>query len=652
MKLKIAFHIKWTNILLLLILGSFTKSISQNRISDSIVFSIDDIKIYNSEFIKQYNRNSQSSFQDDSLSLEDYAEMYLRFKLKVVYAKEKGLDTMPEFLNEFERYRKQLADKYISNGKVTEKLVNETYHRMTNEVNASHILISLKPNHTPEDTLKAYNTAIDILKKIESGESFDVLAKKYSDDPSAKQNKGDLGWFKAYRMVYPFESEAYNLEINEVSHPVRTKFGYHLIKKNDQRPSRGKLEVAHIMKGLKSKDSSYNAETEIQKLNQRLENGERFENLAKQFSDHKPTASNGGNLAPFSIGQLNSPKFEEIAFSLNKKNTLSKPFKTKFGWHIVKYIDETPVKPLKEIKTEIVRKIKTSDRSKKLIENIKKDLMNQYEVEINYEMLSTLETRFNDSILRYKWRYKINKEDESQWILNVDKNEYSLKEFLEYIEKNQRSFKATSINQKINDAIDKFTYAKLISVHNQNLENVSPEFAGEVKTYFEGLLLFDIMEQNIWEPTKKDTLAQKEYYKNNQEHFVSSTKINAIMASSSSKREAKKIKKVINDKPINVLRKEFPDAIFRTLENTEINNSILPENLELETDKQNLYHYNNQYTCLHINEIIPAKTLKFDEVRGRVISELQKQKEDKWIAQLKEKYDININYDLIQSLRL
>ncbi len=638
-------------LLTILILGGFSNSLAQNNLSDSLVFSLNDTKVHKTEFLNQYQKNSQNNFENDKLSIEEYAEMYLRFKLKVVAAKEKGLDTLPKFLNEFGRYRKQLADKYISNGKVTEQLVQETYHRMTNEVNASHILISLKPNATPEDTLEAYNTAIDVLKKIENGESFEDLALKYSKDPSAKINKGHLGWFKAYKMVYPFESAVYNIEVNEVSQPVKTQFGYHLIKKNDERPSRGSLEVAHIMKNLQSQDSSYNAKTEIQKIYQKLQNGEKFEDLAKQFSDHKPTASNGGKLSAFSVGQLNSTQFEEVAFSLNKNNPISKPFKTKFGWHIVKYIDEIPVKPLEEIKTDIVKKIKTSDRSKKLIENIKKDLMNQYQVEINYELLSTIEDRIDESILKFKWQYKEEETDKNEWILKIDTKKYNLNQFLEHIEKQQRSLTENTLNQKINTAIDNFTYAKLIEVHNQNLEEVSPEFAAEIQTYYEGLLLFEVMEQHIWNPTKEDTLAQKKYFEKHKSSFVSPTKINALLASSSTKKEAKKIKRKMDDVPINVLRKQFPNAIFKTLNETEISDTSLPSNVDLKSNNPELYQHNNQYVVLDISKIFPSKPLKFEEVRGQVISNLQKNREDEWIAQLKEKYDIVINQKLIKTIQ-
>ena len=632
-----------------IILGSLV-SVAQNSSEKSIVFSIDDEPVYKAELLRQYKKNNQSNFQNDTLSITDYADLYLKFKLKVQAAKDKGLDTMPDFQKEFQSYRKQLADKYISNGKVTEKMVRETYYRMTNEVNVSHILISLKPDATPADTLEAYNIAIDILKKVEADESFEDLAVQYSKDPSARNNKGSMGWFKAYKMVYPFETAAYELDIDEVSEPVRTQFGYHIIKKNDQRPSRGQLKVAHIMKSFQSEDSIYNAKNEINTIYQKIKNGESFEDLAKQFSDHKTTASKGGELSPFSVGQLNSVKFEEVAFNLDENNPISKPFKSRFGWHIVKYVDEIPVEPLEDLKPKIIQKIKTSNRSQRLIENIKKDLMTQYEVSINYEQLSALENRINDSILRYKWNYKQQDDDEAVWVLKIDDHQFMLDEFLNYIQKQQRILKPKDIQNKINMAIDKFTYAKLINIHNQNLENISPEFANEIKTYYEGLLLFDIMEKTIWKPTQDDSLAQRSYYNSHTKEFMSTTAIDGIIASSSSKKIVKKIKKDIDQKSLEVLKEKYPEVIFKTLKQVEIDDSSLPKDLKLRVKTPKIYKNNTQSSCVFITDIYPSKPLEFSQVKGKIISKLQSQREEEWITQLKSKYDVYTNKNLIQKL--
>lgn len=646
----------WLNLksklfIVILVLNSLTIISAQNKSSDSIIFSIDDEVVYKSEFLSQYEKNNNSNYQNDSLSLSDYAELYLKFKLKVKAAKDKGFDTLPKFVKEYESYRKQLADKHISNGKVTDEMVQDIYHRMTNEVNASHILLNLEEDAAPADTLETYNTAIDLLKKIDEGENFQELAMKYSKDPSARMNKGSLGWFKAYKMVYPFETAAYALEVGEVSHPVRTQFGYHLIKKNDERPSKGKLIVAHIMKNLKSQDSTYNAEKEINQIYQKVKDGEDFSDLAKQFSDHNPTASNGGKLSPFSVGDINSQEFGNVAFSLDKNDSISKPFKTQFGWHIVKYIDNIPVEPLDKIKPEVIKRIKTSDRSKRLIKNIKKDLMQKYDASINYEVLSLLENRIDESILKFKWTYDENENDKNEWILKIDEHEFMLDEFLEYIKNQQRSLDGKSISDKINTAIDKFSYAKLIQVHNQNLEKVSPDFSAEIKTYYEGLLLFEIMETQIWKPVQEDSLALKEYYEVNRNDFITKPKIDAILASSKSKKVAKKIKKELKQGQIDVLKQNYPLAIFQTLNDIEIDDTALPKNIILQEDYTKIYNHNGQFICLYIKKVYPSENKKFEEVRGEIINTLQKNKENNWINQLKNKYDIYLNTDLIENLK-
>lgn len=629
---------------------SLNTTFAQNTNNDSVIFSIDDEFVYKSEFLTQYNKNKNLSYQADSLSILDYAELYLRFKLKVKAAKEKGYDTLPEFTNEFKRYRKQLADKFISNGKVTEDLVQETYHRMTNEVNASHILLNLKQDATPTDTLEIYNQAIDLLKKIDAGENFEELALKHSTDPSAKMNKGNLGWFNAYKMVYPFETAAYELEVGEVSQPVRTQFGYHLIKKNDERPSRGKIIVAHIMKNLKSKDSTYDAEQEINQIYQKIKNGENFKDLAKQFSDHKATASNGGELSPFSIGQLNSQKFTDIAFLLDENNPISQPFKTQFGWHIIKYLDNVPVQPLEDIKQDIIKKIKTSDRSKRLIENIKQDLLKQYDVSINYETLSILEDRIDESIFKSKWIYKKSVEDDSEWILKIENEEFSLDEFMDYLQNQQRSLNDKSIEGKINTAIDKFSYAKLIEIHNKNLENKSPKFAAEIKTYYEGLLLFKVMEEEVWKPKQNDSLAIKDYFYNNRNDFMTPTKIDGILVSCKSSEKAEEIKDEIDKEPLDVLKEKHPKLIFQKLTASEIENPALPKQIILKENFTKIYSSNGQYVCLYITKVIPSEVKKIDNVKGEIINILQKEKEDQWIEELKDKYNIYMNRRLIQNL--
>ncbi len=634
----------------ILVYATLNTSYAQVRGTDSIIFSIDNEPVYVTEFLNQYQKNNSASVVSQKTSLQDYAELYLRYKLKVQAAKDQGLDTLPGFLNEYKRYRKQLADKYISNGKVTQEMVDEIYHRMTTEVNASHILLSLAPDATPADTLKSYNMAIDLLKKIKQGEPFEDLAMTYSKDPSVRTNKGNLGWFKAYKMVYPFEDEAYSIEVGEVSKPIRTKFGYHIIKKNAERPSKGKIKVAHIMKRHIPNDSTGAVKKEIFKIYEKVRNGEDFSDLAKQFSDHQPTASKGGELAPFGIGDMNSIRFEENAFSLDEKNSISEPFETKFGWHIIKYMGNIPVKPLPEIEQEVVRKIKTSDRSKRLISNIKKDLLKIYDVDTNYELLSSLEERIDESLLNYKWKYETDNNDANYTILQIGDSKFDLQEFLNYIQKQQRSLDGNSVVEKINTAIDKFTYAKLISIHNKNLENISPEFAAEIKTYYDGLLLFEIMEQKIWKPVQADTLALEKYYELNRDKFTKETSIDGIIVSDSNKENIEEIVKLLGKDSISNIETQFPKSIFKKLDKVEINSGFLPYELRLELENGRVYKHNGQFVAIYITKIYPPEVMPFENVRGKVIDQLQKEKEEDWIVQLKSLYDIYMNRKLVENL--
>ena len=634
----------------LLIILTCTTVFAQSNTSDSLVFSVEDLKVYTSEFLTQYKKSNTSSFESEDLSIDEYAEMYIDFKLKVKAAKDLGLDTMPEFMNEYGNYRKQLADKFISNGDVTEQMVKETYQSMITEVNVSHILVEVGPNATPEDTLTAYNKSIDIIKEIQSGKDFEELALKYSDDMSVQQNKGNMGWFKAFKMVYPFERAAYELDANELSQPVRSQFGYHIIRKNDERPSRGKITVAHIMKQHKPNDSTNSVKDEIFKINTKLKNGEAFEDLAKQFSDHKPTANNGGQLAPFEIGQLNSVIFEEQAFKLNAENQLSEPFKTKFGWHIVKYIDEEPVGDYESLKNDIVKKIKTSDRSKRLIENIKQDLMEQYDVKTNYEVLSGLEERIDSTLLRFKYKYEPLDNDDSTWVLKIEDTTFFLTEFLRELQQSQRSLREYSISARVNEAFDKFLYAKLISIHNKNLEKVSPEFASEIRTYYEGLLMFEVMQKEVWKKTQEDSLGKLEYYNANKNKFRSKKKVSGIIASTTDKKIAKQLKKDMLLDSLSVLKEQYKDVIFQELNEVEIDDNSLPENLDLALNSPGIYKYNGQILTILLTGKTDERPLEFEEVKGEVISELQSIREEEWLQELRNTYDIEINHNLLKSL--
>ena len=317
---------------------SFAQSKKQKSTSAQNLFTVNKKAVTTDEFIYLYKKNHQNKAEDfTSEKIQEYLDLFINFKLKVEEAKARGLDTTQAFIREFNQYKEELRKPYLPDTKLTDSLVRLTYDRMKEEVKASHILINVKPDASPEDTLKAYNRIIEIRNKIKAGEDFGMAASQFSEDPSARSNNGNLGYFTALQMVYPFETAAYNTKVGEISMPVRSRFGYHIIYVADRRPARGEVEVSHIMIRTGDDKDNEKAKNTIFDLYDQLQGGVKWEELCKQYSEDPGSKDNGGKLRQFGTGAMaNIPEFERIAFSLSKPGEISDPFQTQYGWHIIR----------------------------------------------------------------------------------------------------------------------------------------------------------------------------------------------------------------------------------------------------------------------------------------------------------------------------
>ncbi|HLT53554.1 MAG TPA: peptidylprolyl isomerase, partial [Flavobacteriaceae bacterium] len=381
------------SVFFLLLLASF-------GYAQETLFTIDKEPVYASEFIRVYKKNLDLVKDESQKDVDEYLKLFINYKLKLKEAYALELDKKPSYSRELNNYKKQLAKNFLTDTKVTDDLIQEAYERTVNEVNASHILVRLQETATPEDTLKAYN---EILKLRERAikEGFENVQKEVHNGQTLFGE--DLGYFSAFKMVYDFETAAYNTAVGDVSQPFRTRFGYHIVKVHDKRKSRGEVTVAHIMV-VNQKDGAEveDAEERIQDIYQKLQQGEDFEALAKQFSDDKSSASAGGKLQPFSGGQLTSPEFESEAFGLKEIGDVTKPFETNFGWHIVKLYEKKPVPDFEALKPELEVKVKRDSRSQLINTSLINTLKTRYKVE--QPDLSYFESILDDSYFSRNWK--------------------------------------------------------------------------------------------------------------------------------------------------------------------------------------------------------------------------------------------------------
>lgn len=626
-------------------------------VKKEVLFTIDNKPYYTDEFLRVYNKNLDLVKDESQKDLNQYLDLFIGYKLKINKANKLGLQNGEAYKSELNTYRSQLAKNYLTDSKVTKELVDEAYERSLKEIRASHILITVDENATPQDTLAAYKKTIDIRNKALAGEDFGALAMQHSQDPSAKDNKGDLGYFSVFRMVYPFESAAYKTPKGQVSKPVRTRFGYHIIKVNEVRDNRGEVTVAHIMLLNPSSDNTAElkkVENTISDIYKKIQQGESFETLARQFSEDKSSSSKGGVLNRFGSGQLSSEEFENAAFSLSKENPISEPFQSAFGWHIVKLIEKHPIKSAEEMRAELENRISKDERSRLITESLNDKLKKKYNVKRNDKIYAAIQKAVNDKVYTAEWKAP---ETFSGSLFKFGTVDVPAKDFLKYVETQQKSAGAVKpVSKFVDNLYENFVGEQLTNHYNANLENEFPEFAAVMDEYRDGLLLFDLMEKEIWEKSKTDTLGLKSFYDNHINNYQWKKRADVILVSSTNEDMAKKAAKLLkkNNSVDQIKQKLNTDGVVNVMTNSgvyEQGNDVLPKTLAFKKGISGVLKEGDYYFVAKVNNVLPEGPKSLDEAKGRVINNYQQHLEENWVSNLKQEFTIDINKDVFERVK-
>lgn len=616
-------------IIFFIYIALFSVTMLNAQLEKKVLFTVDEKPIEVAEFLRVFNKNRDIVADENKMTIEEYLELYVNYKLKLEQAYKLKLDTLPNYLSELKKYRAQLVKPYLKDAKVTDAIIKETYNRMKQEVKASHILIRLYPKASPADTLKAYNKIMEARTKIINGADFGTIAQEYSEDPSAQKNKGDLGYFSAFGMVYPFENAAYTNKIGEVSMPFKTSFGYHIVKVNDKKPSRGEVEVAHIMIKNDTASTSH-AETQIHDIYAKLKQGDTFEFLAQKYSDDRASAPKGGLLPKFSPGRM-IPVFSKTAFSMQNENDISKPFKTPYGWHIIKLIKKHPIKSFEALKPELIQKIERSERAAAAGKSVANRLKKEYTIVVNND----LKTMFLNS--------EIDKLEQNaeKTLFSINGRATKLKELRDYNTKMRKNSLKEVFNSLLND--------KIIEYYKDNLEKNNKDFALTMQEYREGLLLFDLLQKKVWKRSETDTIGLKKYFKAHQNKYKFKKRGEVVIATCTKKENAEKVKKLLvlgktNDE-IKTLVNEPPVIhVLLSKGTVEENSRKLPKGYTLEKGVSNIYQEDkNQFIIVKVSKIIEPTFKTFKEAKGLVMNDYQEYLEKEWIKELRNNHTIKIN---------
>ena len=494
------------------------------------------------DFFQSFTKNQLSADSVQRTDVKNYFDLYTNLKLKVLAAESEGRDTTEAFREEMNTYRKQLAQSYLTDRVLVESLASEAYQRMQEEVNASHILLPVSEYALPVDTLAAYQTIVSLRKQALGGADFAKLAREHSQDITTAQNGGNLGYLTAFSVVYPLETAAYTTVVGGISQPVRTRFGYHLIKVNSRRPGRGRVRVAHILVRLSPSADELGqkaARDRIDAAYARLQKGEPFEQACRQVSDDATSKTNGGVLPLFEPGRW-VPAFEDAAFSLTKPGDYSTPVRTNYGWHIIKLIERKGLDAYTTLGPSLRQRVTTDSRADVVRQASVQRLRKEYAVQEEKAVLENALAKADTNLLHGQWRHNEPLEPalQTKTLVTLGRQPYTVNQFFSYVRQRQQPQRNPALptlpgnnpasadraasgspTVAMRRLFDQFVGDQLMSMEEANLDKKSSEFRALLNEIRDGVLLSQVMEQNVWERSMVDSTGQRQYFEQNKEKY-------------------------------------------------------------------------------------------------------------------------------------
>ena len=626
-------------------------------LTEKILMSVEGRDIEAGEFQRMYKKSIEPGTTAD---IDTYLQQFTLFKLKVADAIKEGYDTTHAFINELKGYRHQLAENYLTDTQTREKLIQKAYQRSLTEINAWHILVAMPSQVSVSDTLPIWQKASDIRERIMTGESFEKVARATSDDESVKVNGGNLGYFTVFQMIMPFEDAVYSLKKGAVSDPVRTPYGYHIIKVADKRPSKGKIRVAHIMKGTPpgtTEKEINDAEKEINKVYKELQEGASFSETAKKYSDHKESAEKGGELNWFGAGEIISD-FCEAAFSVTDTGKYTKPVKSIYGWHIIKLLEKRPPGTLEETRSYLESKINKTYLNSLSKKSIIDKLKREYKFRLNQDIYRWFIANTDTLIIQGFKKYD-RKLIPPGSIYTFADQRFNTREFASYIEKRGSMIVTKDSLIFITQLIETCSSDHLLNYENSILEKKYPEFRYLMNEFYDGILLFEISGKKVWDRVTKDSIGLLHYYDEHKNNYLSRSGIEAKIYTLRSQDSEKSLLSAYNK------YSKKPDTDKRLYEKFNKKNDTLliitegkwykgddPQIDNLKWNKGlHSFTRNGFPSLIIINELIKPVPLEFDEVRGEIITSYQEHLESEWVRQLKESYNVKINNQILEEIK-
>lgn len=650
-----------------LVLSCFAAGLFVSTGHAQTLFTYGNNAVSKEEFLRVYQKNSINKKVDFSEpALREYFDLYSLFRMKVKEAELQHLDTLASIDNELSNYRKQLAKNYLTDDKVRTALIREAYDRSKEEVEVAHILIFSSQMSVSTDTVEPYRKADSIYNAIVKKKAdFETLAKKYSDDKASAVNGGNIGYITALQTVYPFENAAYSTPVGKLSAPFRSQFGYHIIKVLNRRPARGEIKVAQILiaapksKGAEGLDA---ARKRMDSVQRDLKAGASFESLVKKYSDDKYTVNDDGVLPVFGVGKM-TPAFESAAYALKNPGDVSGPVQTDYGLHLIKLIEKYPVKPYDSVEGQLKRQVEADSRSQVAHEaffNKIKQKNGFKEYRANFDALNQKLTSIPDTGKNANTFKASDYKNMNQPLFELGGKQYSQSDFVTYAEGVTRGRIMGPKQAVVKDIYNMYVTSVVNDVEEHKLEDEQPEFRNMMREYKDGIMLFELMDRNVWGKASKDTTGLRAFYETRKGKYLWEPGFTGAVYHFKNDKALKQGQKLLAQKDLkdeDIIKKmnsdTLPDAVtiqrghYEFSKFNEVPKATIVAGKITEPKKNN----DGSYTVVKVNEVFNEPTPKsLEDARGYAVAEYQDYLEKQWNDQMRKKYPVKLNEEVFKSM--
>ncbi|BDS13574.1 peptidylprolyl isomerase [Aureispira anguillae] len=625
--------------------------------NDPVLFKVNNKEVKISEFQYIYNKTNGEKADYSEKSLKEYLDLYVNFKLQVAEGVDIGLSEKPEVKREQDQYKRQLASTYLTDREITEKLVREAYERSKEDRKISHILIAADQNMDAKAKREAFERAKKIKGEL-TPQNFNELAKQYSDDQYSNTKGGNLGYFTTLQLPYPLETAMYNTKKGEFSEIVTSQYGYHILRVDDVRPAFGRIKVAHIL--LRTKKDPKGAKVAIDSLYEVLKGGAKFEELASKHSQDNATKNRGGQLGWVGINKY-AQDFEEAIFSLEQDGNVSKPIETEAGWHILKRYQGIKNPKYQDVKSEITNKIKRKPRFQiiqdALVADIKKEGGYKENEAIKGALVEALKK--NNTFLTYKWKAEKDESLENKELFTIGNVKGTIREFMSIAQRahsERMNQQPRTIEAAVDRIIKKLATQKCLAYEETQLDKRYPEFKALMREYEEGILLFEVKKQLVWDKASSDEEGLKAFYEANKNNYKWKQRANVTFYTL--RTDDKKMIKKIQSKSKKKSAESVKSMFNKDREIVQTTSGIYEEGKNMELDKLKWkagvlskgYEKDGSFYFTKIEEIMSPSVKTLEEARGYVVADYQDNLEQDLIKKLKEKFKVEINDKVLKSM--